>query len=274
MARDKISKVELTNMCMIVDNKKQKPLVEERTRNDWPGLTFPGGHVETGESVLESVVREIKEETGLTVSNLILCGIREWPSFEPGVRYLSFLYKTSDFRGNLKSSDEGKVKWLSISEIKAGPMAMDFPELLEEFLASPGGNYYFNKPNYTLDSKVKEIADLELKKSIYLSLNLDSGINVAASSLFVYQENNTYLAYLVLSQSSKVALEIKLCQALSETLAKTLIKAAINYAISNNYSYIITSVEANQLDLIALYETLGFKVIKTTATIVELILSF
>ncbi len=274
MARDKISKVELTNMCMIVDNKKQKLLVEERTRNDWPGLTFPGGHVETGESVLESVVREIKEETGLTVSNLILCGIREWPSFEPGVRYLSFLYKTSDFTGNLKSSDEGKVKWLSISEIKAGPMAMDFPELLEEFLASPGGNYYFNKPNYRLDSKVKEIADLELKKSIYLSLNLDSAMNVAASSLFVYQENNTYLAYLVLSQSSKVALEIKLYQALSETLAKTLIKAAINYAISNNYSYLLTSVEANQLDLIALYETLGFKVIKTTATIVELILSF
>lgn len=93
MARDKISKVELTNMCMIVDNKKQKLLVEERTRNDWPGLTFPGGHVETGESVLESVVREIKEETGLTVSNLILCGIREWPSFEPGVRYLSFYIK-------------------------------------------------------------------------------------------------------------------------------------------------------------------------------------
>ena len=99
-------------------------------------------------------------------------------------------------------------------------------------------------------------------------------MNVAASSLFVYQENNTYLAYLVLSQSSKVALEIKLYQALSETLAKTLIKAAINYAISNNYSYLLTSVEANQLDLIALYETLGFKVIKTTATIVELILSF
>lgn len=153
-------------------------------------------------------------------------------------------------------------------------MAMDFPELLEEFLASPGGNYYFNKPNYRLDSKVKEIADLELKKSIYLSLNLDSAMNVVASSLFVYQENNTYLAYLVLSQSSKVALEIKLYQALSETLAKTLIKAAINYATSNNYSYLLTSVEANQLDLITLYETLGFKVIKTTATIVELILSF
>ena len=53
-------------------------LVEMREKKDWPGLTFPGGHVEKDESILESVSREMKEETGYDVFDLEPCGYFEW----------------------------------------------------------------------------------------------------------------------------------------------------------------------------------------------------
>ena len=43
--------------------------MQERKKKDWPGYTLPGGHVEMGESFVDAVVREMKEETGLTVLN-------------------------------------------------------------------------------------------------------------------------------------------------------------------------------------------------------------
>ena len=58
----------LTNMCLVY--KGDQILVQNRKKNSWPGITFPGGHIEENESFVESTIREIKEETGLTISNL------------------------------------------------------------------------------------------------------------------------------------------------------------------------------------------------------------
>ena len=68
--------VELTNMCMVYDN-NGNVLVEEKVGKNYHGLIFPGGHVENRESVVNSMIREIKEETGLTISNLEFCGIKD-----------------------------------------------------------------------------------------------------------------------------------------------------------------------------------------------------
>lgn len=69
--------IELTNMCMIYDN-QGNVRVEEKLVNNSKGLIFPGGHVESNESVVEAMVREIQEETGLTISDLQFCGIKDW----------------------------------------------------------------------------------------------------------------------------------------------------------------------------------------------------
>mgnify|MGYP003525365069 CR=1 FL=1 len=58
---EKYSKVILSNMCMIY-NDKGEILVQMRTKKDWSGLTFPGGHVEDNETLIDSVIREMKEE--------------------------------------------------------------------------------------------------------------------------------------------------------------------------------------------------------------------
>ena len=115
MGIEKLSRkteIELTNMCLICDG--SKVLVQEKTGTD--GLVFPGGHVEEDESILESVIREMKEETGLIIENPIVCGFKDWIQ-EDGTRYLVLLYKTDKFSGELKPSDEGRVFWVDRSEL-------------------------------------------------------------------------------------------------------------------------------------------------------------
>lgn len=54
------------------------------------------------------MIIEIKEETGLTISNLKFCGIKDWVE-EGGSRYMAFLYKTDVFSGTVQSSPKGNV---------------------------------------------------------------------------------------------------------------------------------------------------------------------
>ena len=122
----------LTNMCMIYNG--DKILVQDRLSSNWPGITFPGGHVEKNESFVESTIREMEEETGLKVSNLKLCGIKQWNMDDEYNRYIVVLFKTNSFEGELKSSSEGKVFWIKKEEINNYKLADGFKELLEVFL--------------------------------------------------------------------------------------------------------------------------------------------
>ena len=52
--------VEFTNLCMVKNG--DRVLVINRKKEDWPGITFPGGHVGAGESFTEAVIREVKKK--------------------------------------------------------------------------------------------------------------------------------------------------------------------------------------------------------------------
>ena len=107
-------RVILTNMCMIQNG--TRVLVEDKVCKWAEGITFPGGHVEDGEPVTDSVIREMKEETGLDIREPRLCGIKEWIN-EDGSRYIVFLFKTSQFSGELTSSEEGQVFWMEKEDV-------------------------------------------------------------------------------------------------------------------------------------------------------------
>jgi len=134
--------VTLTNMCMVYDN-KGNVLVEEKAG----GLIFPGGHVEKAESIVDSTIREIKEETGLIVSDLEFCGIKDWLEKDDsryGSRYIVFLYKTNKFSGKLIPSDEGNVYWMSLKELKKKEPLWHLDKMLEIFCGNGVNELYFD----------------------------------------------------------------------------------------------------------------------------------
>ena len=132
MAR--MEEVELTNMCMVCDRKGNVLVQNKKGDRTWHGWNFPGGHVEQGEFVTPSVIREVREETGLTIENPKLCGIKEFQKEQDGKRFIVFLYVASRFSGELRSSDEGDVFWYPLSELKRSKELADgFSEMLPVF---------------------------------------------------------------------------------------------------------------------------------------------
>lgn len=121
-------RVELTVMCMVYDE-QGNVLVEDRKKQDWPGVTFPGGHVEPEESFVEAAIREVREETGLTVRNPRLCGIKQFPT-DDGGRYVLLFFQTNQFSGELVSSEEGEVFWVKRDELPSYRLPADFMEMV------------------------------------------------------------------------------------------------------------------------------------------------
>lgn len=129
--------------------KDDKVLVLNRNDPVWPGLTFPGGHVENHESFHDSVVREIKEETGLTIHNPQLTGVKQFYDHD-GNRYLVFFYIATDFSGKIKASDEGTLTWMDKEQLKQEKLAYNFDHDLPVFFDK-------NLSEHMLDGKRDEL---------------------------------------------------------------------------------------------------------------------
>ena len=126
---------ELTNMIMIENPENNMVLVQKRVKY-WTGVTFPGGHVEKGESFTESAIREAKEETGLDVKNVKLCGTVHWCHKETDDRYIVLLYKTNEFSGTLvDKTEEGEVFWINKEDFGKYQLSPHFSTYLKIFLS-------------------------------------------------------------------------------------------------------------------------------------------
>lgn len=137
-------KTEFTNMCMVYDG--DRVLVQDKISKSWGGIMLPGGHVEPYEDFTDAVIREVYEETGLTISSPRLCGIKDWYK-DDGSRYVVLLYKTEKFSGELKSSDEGEVFWVTFNELKTMPIADGMDKMLDVFLNDDISEMCYHKVN-------------------------------------------------------------------------------------------------------------------------------
>lgn len=118
---------EFTVLCLIEDG--DRLLLQDRVKADWKGYTLPGGHVENGESFVDAVIREMKEETGLDIYEPKLVGVKQFPI--EGGRYIVMLYKATKFSGEVVSSDEGRMEWVEYSRLSEINTVDDFEVLLE-----------------------------------------------------------------------------------------------------------------------------------------------
>lgn len=138
----------LTNMCMVNDG-DGRLLIQIRNDKSYGGAIFPGGHVEEGESITDSVVREVYEETGIEVKNPRLCGIKHFYTSD-GIRYLVFLYKSGEFSGEARSSPEGEVVWVKRDELLNMQTVRGFAEILRAYESGENRELWYHDGTYSL----------------------------------------------------------------------------------------------------------------------------
>ena len=137
----------LTNLCLIEDTSTNKVVLQYRSPErykKWSGYAFPGGHIEEGESLVESVIREVYEETGLTIADPKLVAVKDWEPDEGG-RYIVFCYKATEFTGQLRSSEEGEVSWVEKDQLEKLDLSYDMLPLLEVMEDPDLSEFYYRK---------------------------------------------------------------------------------------------------------------------------------
>ena len=137
----------LTNLCLVEDPTNGKVVLQYRSPErykKWSGYAFPGGHIEEGESLVESVIREVYEETGLTIADPKLVAVKDWEPDEGG-RYIVFCYKATEFTGQLRSSEEGEVSWVKKDQLEKLDLSYDMLPLLEVMEDPDLSEFYYRK---------------------------------------------------------------------------------------------------------------------------------
>ena len=136
----------LTHLCLVEDPTNGKVVLQYRSPEQphWAGPAFPGGHIEEGESLVESVIREVYEETGLTIADPKLVAVKDWEPDEGG-RYIVFCYKATEFTGQLRSSEEGEVSWVEKDQLEKLDLSYDMLPLLEVMEDPDLSEFYYRK---------------------------------------------------------------------------------------------------------------------------------
>ena len=94
---------------MVYRNKKANDIHEGK----WNGL---GGKFEAGETPEECVIREVYEESGLSIRSPRLCGLIMFPNFKGNDWYV-FVFTATEFSGDLIDSPEGQLEWIKDKEL-------------------------------------------------------------------------------------------------------------------------------------------------------------
>jgi ADP-ribose pyrophosphatase YjhB (NUDIX family) len=128
-------------VAAVVEQAGRFLLVEERDLNGSLVFNQPAGHVESGESLLEAVIRESLEETGWNFNPQFLVGVYLWCRPDGAVTYLRIaIAGTVDHFDSDRSLDEGieRTVWLSRDEVAEQSVRLRSPlviQTIEDYLA-------------------------------------------------------------------------------------------------------------------------------------------
>ncbi len=114
--------VSLYTMCMVQDGTKVL-LLNRPDSKGFPGYIAPGGKVDFPESIVNGAIREVREETGLIVKDIVYKGLEESCEPNSGHRYMVFNYLATSFEGELlEHPPEGELVWIEIEDALKLPM--------------------------------------------------------------------------------------------------------------------------------------------------------
>lgn len=109
-------------MCLVQDGEKVL-LLNRPSRLGFPGYIGAGGKVDFPESLTEGAAREVWEETGLIVKDLVYKGLDEYVDPKNNYRYMVFNYLAESYEGELLTDPpEGELLWVPIKEALNLPM--------------------------------------------------------------------------------------------------------------------------------------------------------
>ena len=119
-------KAKLAAVALIFNKDKTKLLgVSRKDNHKLFGL--PGGKIDVGESMSEGVIREVKEETGLSVKSSAPIFLREDGEFVAAV------YLVTDYEGEVSTKESGLVSWITFEDLKKGAFS-EYNTKLEQHL--------------------------------------------------------------------------------------------------------------------------------------------
>ena len=112
MKKERIAHLNST-VCYL---KKDNKILMIKFSKKWGNVySPPGGKFEKGESPLDCIIREFKEETGLTLVNPKLQGMSYWQESSEGI---IFVYTAENYEGKqISMSEEGNLEWITIEEL-------------------------------------------------------------------------------------------------------------------------------------------------------------
>ena len=142
-----------TTLCYIEKDNKYLMLHRIKKENDlnknkWIGV---GGKFEENETPDECVVREVKEETGLTLKDYTLRGVITFLSDKWEGEYM-YLYTATDFEGDIIECNEGKLEWVDKDKILNLPTWEGDKYFLKELLEN--NQFFTMKLKYAGDNLV------------------------------------------------------------------------------------------------------------------------
>ncbi len=114
-----------------------------------------GGHVEAGEDISTSVLREIREETGLSVHEVRLRLVVHADAGDPGVGIMIFVFTAVATTRDVTPSEEGTLEWVPCDNLPLDNVVEDLPLLLPRLLAmSPSDPPFFAAYSYDEEDKL------------------------------------------------------------------------------------------------------------------------
>jgi 8-oxo-dGTP diphosphatase len=111
--------MKLATLCYVRSSGKTLMIHRIKRQQDihmgkWNGL---GGKFEPGETPEECVIREVQEESGLTLVNPQLKGFLTFPEFAAGEDWYAFVFVAREFTGELAEPPEGYLEWIDDEKI-------------------------------------------------------------------------------------------------------------------------------------------------------------